>query len=124
MLTKSLIKSIRDKALLVICALFAAALGFFSFAFADKYHITRGWIFGLWIGVVFVAAIGTSLRARFRRPEFIVFFVGWLFAHILLMLLVMSHLNLLLWIPAIFVELWVGYALAFRLFGLPPREGS
>ena len=55
---------------------------------------------------------------------FILFFGGWLCVHVLLMLLAMSFLVAPLWIPVIAFELLIGYALAFRLFGLPPRDGS
>jgi len=119
---KSLRDAVVDKAVLIAAALFTAALGFASFALADKYHIRREWVFAFWLSVSFVAVIGKSLRRRFRQPMFIVFFAGWLCAHALIMLVAMSVLTLPFWIPVIFVELGVGYALAFRLFGLPSRE--
>ena len=124
MLTKSLRNSIRDKALLVIAALFLGALGFFSFALGDKYRIRPVWVFAFWLSVGFVAVIGRSLRVKFRQPGFILFFAAWLCVHVLVMLLAMSLLILPFWIPVIAFELLTGYALAFRLFGLPPREGS
>jgi hypothetical protein len=52
------------------------------------------------------------------------FFAGWLCAHVLIMLLAISFLTLPFSILVMAFELWIGYALAFRLFGLPPREGS
>jgi hypothetical protein len=119
---KSLGKGIVDKSLLVGSALLLAVLGIGTFALGDKYRVSPVWIMGLWLGILFVAAIGRHFRAKFRRPLFMVFFIAWFSMHLLIMLLAMSFLVFPLWIPLIFLELWIGYALAFRLFGLPPDK--
>jgi hypothetical protein len=124
MLSKSFSDALRDKALLVIAALVLAALGFFSFLLGDKYHIRPAWVFAFWLSVGFVAVIGRSLRARFRQLRFVLFFTGWLLVHVLVMLAAMSLLTLPFWIPVLAIELLIGYALTFRLFGLPSNEES
>jgi len=124
MLTKSLRNSIRDKALLVVAALFGAGLFAGSFALGAKCQIRPAWIFALWLGVGFAVVIGRSLRVKFREPLFMMFFAGWLCAQVLIMLLAISFLTLPFSILVMAFELWIGYALAFRLFGLPQREGS
>lgn len=120
MLSKSFSGALRDKALLVVAALVLAALGFFSFLVSDKYHVRPAWVFAFWLSVGFVAIIGRSLRARFRQLRFVLFFGGWLLVHVLVMLVAMSLLTH--WIPVIGIELLIGYALTFRMFGLPSNE--
>jgi hypothetical protein len=119
MLSKTFSDALRDKALLIVAALVLATMGFFSFLLADKYHIRPAWVFAFWLSVGFIAVIGKGLRARFRQPLFVLFFAGWLLIHVLVMVAAMSLLTPAFWIPVIAIELFIGYALTFRLFGLP-----
>jgi hypothetical protein len=114
-------KALLDKLLLAGSALLVAGLGVGFFALADRYHIPPVWIFALGIGGGFIVAVGRSLRSKFRQPLFVVFFVAWLVIHTLVTLLVIKFLTILWVWPASFLELWIGYAVAFWLFGLPPR---
>ena len=108
--------------LLVGSALIVAGLGVGSFALSEKYDVPPVWMFALWIGLGFIAVVGGSLRSKFRQPLFVVFFVGWLAVHTLVTLLVIK-LFTILWVwPTSIVELWIGYAIALWLFGLPSKD--
>src|SRR5580698_10029614 len=112
---KSFGGNLTDKIFMVFGALLVAAVIVGVFTLGEIYHIAPTWTFGLLLGASFVVVIGRGLRRRFRNPLFILFFAGWLCVHVLVMLLVMARLAFPLWILPMAFELWIGYALAFRL---------
>jgi hypothetical protein len=88
---------------------------------ADKLQIDLLWIFGAWRSLAFIASVGWSLRYLFRSASFIVFFLAWLVLHLVCCLFVVAFLQWLYWIPALGLELWIGYSAAFWLFGMPAK---
>lgn len=111
-----------DLALLIGSALLLIGLGVGSFALSDRYHLSDVWVFATWIGIFFVLVIGRSLRSKFRHPMFVAFFIVWLAIHITVIFIVLKYLTILFVYPFIFLDLWIGYALAFWLFGLPSKD--
>lgn len=115
-------RGVLDISLLIGSAVLVIGLGIGAFDLSDKYHIGDAWIFALCAGVGLIAVVGKSLRSKFRKPLFVVFFIGWLAAHILVMLLVLKYLTLLFVYPFTFLDLLLGYSAAFWLFGLPSND--
>jgi Na+-transporting NADH:ubiquinone oxidoreductase subunit NqrE len=110
-----------DRLTLVGCAILAAAVAVGSFMLSEKYRFPATAVFALWIGGGFVAVVGWSLRSRLKRPTFALFFAAWLIAYIVVTLAAIRFLKVFWLFPVTFLELWIGYALAFWLSG-PPRH--
>jgi len=108
--------------LLVAGAIMVAAIGVASFLMADYYRVSPLWVFLGWFSLLFIAAVGKDFRDRFRSPAFVGFFLAWLVVHLLVTIISVARLPWVYWLPAVFLELWIGYAVAFRLFGLPPNQ--
>ncbi|MDP9263212.1 MAG: hypothetical protein M3O85_02705 [Acidobacteriota bacterium] len=118
-------QSVEKKALsgflVLTAATLLAALGVASFLMADYYHVSPLWAFLGWLSLLFVVTVGKDLRSRFRSPAFVGFFLIWLTLHLLLTIFVVAYLHWIYWLPVTFLELWIGYTIAFWLFGLPPN---
>jgi hypothetical protein len=91
-----------------------------SFWLGELWHIAFVPIFLSWMSVIFLATVGWDLRSKFRSPAFVVFFVAWLVMHLAVLTFVIGRLVWFYLLPALCIELWVGYTLAFHMFGLPP----
>ena len=111
-------------ALLVSSALILVVLLLGSFWIGDRYHIGFVQLFLGWMSLVFVATIGWDLRNKFRRASFILFFLVWLGVHLLVLVLVVGRTAWFYWLPLLGLELWVGYGVAFRVFGPPASRRS
>ena len=109
-------------ALLVNSALILVVLLLGSFWIGDRYHVGFVQLFLGWMSVAFVATVGWDLRNKFRRASFILFFLVWLGVHLLVLVLVVGGTAWFYWLPLLSLELWVGYSVAFQVFG-PPASG-
>lgn len=105
--------------LLFISALLVAAAVTASFWIADEYHIQAAWVFVAQGALVFFAVVGWGYRNKFGSPQFLMFFIAWLFVHVTIYILVLGYLGFLFYIPIVVLELWIGYALAISQFGHP-----
>ena len=113
-------KSLLDRLALLGAALLLIGTGGAAFVLADKYHISDAWIFAGCASLTLFAIVGWPYRSQFRNPTFVKFFVVWLLVHVFVFLLVLGYLGLLYYFPFLALELWIGYAIAIRLFGHPP----
>jgi len=110
-----------DRLLLLLAGIVVAGGGTVAFWIADAHHVTAG-LFALVIALSFLP-VARPYRRKFGSPDFILFFVAWLMVHTLLSLLVLGYFGLLYYLPFVVLELWVGYVVAFWLFGPPPDKG-
>ena len=118
---ESVRKVVRDISLLIGSALLLAGLGVGTFAMGIKYHIAYTWIWAVWFGVFsFSVMLWSSLRSKFRRRGFIVFSTGWFLIHMLVMFEAATRLPMLISMLPVVFELWIGLAVCFWVFGLPP----
>lgn len=122
--TRTLKAKLLDFLLALGAGLLLATIGVGSFWLADKLKFNIDWIFWGWVSLGFIASVGWSLRNLFRSASFIAFFSLWLVLHIVLSIFVLAYLSWLYWLPSIALELWIGYALAYWLFGAPPKSSK
>jgi len=115
-------KKLLDRLTLLGSALLLIALVGSAFLLADKFRISRGWVFSAWAAVLFFLIVGWGYRSKFRNPSFVSFFVAWTLVHVLLYLLVLEYLGFPWYVPIAVLELWVGYAIAISQFGPPPDK--
>ena len=111
-----------DRSLLLIASLLVAGIGVAVFWLADDHHINPAWLFAAGAALVFFIVVGRDYRERLKSPQFVLFFIAWLLVHVLVFLLVLGHLGFLWYLPFVVLELWIGYTLAIRIFGLPSRR--
>ena len=109
--------------LLVGASLVVAVIGVASFWLADHYHIGPVWVFAAPVAAIFIAVVGWGYRRLFRSPEFLLFLSAWMSVHVAVALLVTFFLGFVYYIPAVMLELWIGYILAILWFGPPPDKG-
>ena len=112
-----------DRFFLLIAAVAVAALGVAAFWIADDYHVNPAWLFAAGTGLVFFLVVGWGYRSKFRSLNFVMFFLAWMFVHVVVFLLVLGWLGFLYYLPFLIVELWIGYSVAIWLFGPPPSRG-
>ena len=112
-----------DLLLLLAVGLLVAAAGTAAFWQANKHQINPAWLFATGAAVLFFVAVGWGYRRKFRSPMFVVFFLFWLLAHVLIYLLVLGYLGFLYYVPLSILELWIGYIVAIWLFGPPANRG-
>ena len=111
-----------DRFLVVGTALLLAGLLFGSFALTDKFHIGYKWNWAIWFGVSSFLIVGLKLRPKAKQRGFIAFCSAWFLVHMLIMIMAASRLPLLISTLPVVFELWLGLAIAYRLFGLPPKH--
>jgi choline-glycine betaine transporter len=115
-------KKLLDKLLLAVFALLVAAPGVGSILLGQAYHLPSSSNLAAWVGVVFIAGVGRDLRSKLSKPLFIPFFLGWCAVHTVGTIMVIKRFTILSVLPFTVIELFIGYAVAFRLFGLPPES--
>ena len=109
-----------DLLLLAMAALIVAAVLTAAFWLAEARHINPGWLFAGGAGLIFFFVVGWGYRRKLRDPDFAFFFGAWTLVHVLVYLGVLAFWGFLYYIPAVIVELWVGYTIAIWKFGPPP----
>ena len=112
-------KRVSDRLALVGAALGLIGLFVAASLFADKYHASHLWVFGLFTSLGFIAVIGRDFKGRFRSASFVLFFLAWLLVHVLLFAFFLVFFGLLYWALAVPVELAIGYLVARKLFNVP-----
>ena len=112
-------KYVLDKLLVIAAAFVLAALIFGSYLLSDAYHLPPVWVSSAGVGVLFIATVGWSFRARLRKPFFVPFLIGWLAIHILVTIWVVRLFTILSLWALYSLECWIGYAVTYWLFGLP-----
>ena len=110
-----------DLLLLLLSAVLLVVVLTSSFWIAGERHINPAWVFAAWGGLLFFVVVGWGYRRNFKSLNFCFFFLGWMVTHIWVFLLVLAYLGFLYYLPFLMIELWIGYAVALRLFG-PPRR--
>ena len=123
----SLVRKKRSNGLdfaLLVCASLLVAIAFTAaFWLADRHHVNPAWLFTAGAAPIFFLVVGWGYRRKFRDPTFVSFFLGWMFVHVLVLLLVLAYLGFLWYLPIVVLELWVGYTIAIWQFGPPPDKG-
>jgi hypothetical protein len=104
--------------------LFGSALAlcvilFASFWFAQEHKLNLAWSFFGWSSILFIAAVGRGFRGQYRNPLFLAFFAIWTVVHGAFSVLLIGWVPMVYWLPAFGLELFLGYLVAYRLFGLP-----
>jgi hypothetical protein len=112
-------KKLLDRFALVGLSLLSIAAGTGVFLWADEHHISDASVYGAWASVIFLGIVGWPFRSKLKSPRFLAFLLVWLLIHVFIFLLVVSYLGFLYYIPAVLLELWVGYTLAILQFGPP-----
>jgi hypothetical protein len=118
---EGLAKLIREKSLVVGVAVLVCATLLSTLWVADTHHDSI-WVLLVWNSIGLVAAVGWSLRRHWRKASFIAFFAAWLVLHAAVTTFLMGWVPILYWAPAIALELFVGYFIAYGLFGLPLND--
>ena len=111
-----------DKLLLICAALLVCVLGGAAFWASEAYHFNPAWVFFAWNSVFLIPIAGWGLRNQWKNGRFISYFGAWMALHGFVVLLLMGFVPMLYWLPTIFVEMFVGYLIAYTLFGLPPKS--
>jgi hypothetical protein len=111
-----------DKIVLVGSAIVVCVLGVSLFLFAINFRVNTIWVFFALNSIGFIAVVGRKFRYSSKTLPFICFFALWLVVHALVMIALTAWLPLQLWLPMIGLELFVGYLVAYQVFGLPPEE--
>jgi hypothetical protein len=111
-----------DKLLVIASALLVACLLVGSILLRQAYGLPASWNFAAWIGAVFIASVGRSLRLKLGQALFVPFLVAWLAIHTLGTIMVTRKFGILSVVPFTTLEFLLGYAAAYRLFGLPTEE--
>jgi FtsH-binding integral membrane protein len=108
-----------DTVLLVTASLLVCAVSVAAYWAADTYHVGAQWIFfGLNV-IGFAAVVGRKFRLHWDNPRFIVFLLLWAAIHAGLIITVGNNIETIYWLPIFGGELFVGYFVAFLVFGLP-----
>jgi len=113
-----------DKVKLIGLAFGITILLLGSFWLADIYRVDFIRIFATWMALAFLVTVGWDLRSKIRNPGFVPFFLAWLGVHTALVAVVIGSSPWYYWLPLFTLELWVGYLLAFWLFGPPDRRDN
>jgi hypothetical protein len=111
-----------DRVLLVGIALFLCMAGVGSAILGEIYHINSAWIFFAWNSIFLIPIVGRDFRSHRKRPAFIAFFGAWMVLHGAFMVLLTARVPILYWAPFIVSELFVGYFVAYLLFGVLPES--
>src|SRR6266404_3869911 len=109
-----------DKALLVGWSISLILLTIAAFWISESYGHSPLLVFGAIFSLGFAATIGWSFRRYRRSLGIIIFLFCWLVVHIALTLTLLS-LSPSWWLPALFIEAFIGYGAAFLLFGIAPK---
>jgi len=122
--TKSPFKDFGDQVLLVVLALAVCIFGLASFWIADEHHINEAWVFVGWNSIWLAPLIIKKYREQLKKPGFVLFSIGWMVIHGLVMVALMRWVPLTLWLILILIELVAGGLAANWLFGVMPSDDN
>jgi hypothetical protein len=115
---KSSARGCLDIVFLIGVALLLCVVGVGAFWAADAYHVNPMWVFFLWNSVFMVPIFMKDFRNHLKRPTFVAFLIIWGVIHGLVVVMLMRRTPVVVWLLAISVELFLGYLLADRIFGI------
>lgn len=110
--------------LLVGTATAMCVFGVSAFLLADSYRLSPVWVFFGLNSVGFVAVVWRSFRSYSKTLPFICFLAAWLMIHSAIMVALTAWFSILVWLPVILLELFVGYLIAHQLFRNPGTDGT
>ena len=111
----------RDQALLFLAALAVCVIGGAIIWLGEIYHLSPLWWFLLCSSIVFIAVVGKNYRNQLRKPAFLAFMILWLFIHLVVFAVFLIYSSWMYWALLVPFELWVGYIVAYSLFGVLPE---
>jgi hypothetical protein len=108
-----------DTVFLIAASLTVFVMSVAAYAVAGRYRVGPQWIFfGLNV-IGFAAIVGRRFTPHWTNPKFIVFLLLWAALHAGLMITVGDAMEAIYWLPIFAGELFVGYFVAYLIFGLP-----
>ena len=110
-----------DGFFLLAASLFLVAAIPAAFGVGDKFYLSPAWVFGTGAAVLFFVVVGWPYRSKLQSAAFASFFLTWMALHVVVYLFILGYLGFLYYIPAVLVELWIGYTIAIQRFG-PPTD--
>lgn len=110
-----------DKFILVVVALGVCISAVGSFLLAEYYHVNYAFVFFAWNSILLLPIVGSDFRKQLRKPSFMIFFLGWMVIHGFTIVGLTKWADGVYWIPVIFLELFVGYFIAYFFFDVPQR---
>ena len=112
---------IRDEFLLVGTALLVCIVGMTSLFLGELYGIHQMYILGAFGSVSVIAIFREDFRGHFKKPSFLLFFAMWMVAHGIIVV-GLTQVPLLYWVPIIALELYVVSIIVDRVFGITSEE--
>ena len=106
--------------MLVGAALLVSVFFVEAFLLAGKYRIKPAWIFFGIASLAFFPTVIWDYREKLQSINFALFSLAWALAHGSIFVVVMTYFDWEYWIAALFVELFLFYAVVYWLFGLNP----
>jgi hypothetical protein len=113
-----------DKLKMLSIAFVVIAVGLSAFFVAESYKVDPVWVLVALVSLSFLPAMGWDYRSHLKSPSFMLFLGFWTLVHGLVFVFVMGRFGWLLWMAAVFVELFVFYGTTELLFGLHPEGDS
>jgi len=107
-----------DRLLLFGVAVAVCAVGGVAFWLADAYHVSPWWVFFLWNTVFLVPLLIRDFKGHLKKPVFVAFLAFWGIFHGVAVTALMRWTPFTMWLLGIFLELFVGFILVDRIFGI------
>jgi hypothetical protein len=111
---------ILDLLYLVVSALLVCAVGVGAFVFAETHHFNPLWVFLTLASIGFFAGVAEEYRNKLRSASFVAFVCGWLFIHLIAIVVVWGSFGFLYLIPVLFLEQVLFYMTACWFFDVRP----
>ena len=112
----------RDKVALVASALLVCVVGVGAFWIATDYHVDSRGVFFVLNAVGFIVVVGRKFPDHWKAPSFVLFFIAWLVFHGLIAIQLAASVPILYWLPIFGVELFIGFLVAYMIFGVPANR--
>lgn len=115
-------RGVLDILLLLGSALLLTALLAASFLLSERYRLGEFWVWGSLFGALYVIQVARSYRSKLTHVPLLACLALWLIAHLLWMLVAATRLAPVTSVVSVALELWVGTAITFWLFGIPLKD--
>jgi len=110
-----------DKLLLVVSAIILAGALVILLSVSEHRRVNEAWTWGTWFGVGSFVCVAGFLRSKFRRKGFVLFCLGWFPVHMVVMFAAAARFQPITSILPVTAELWIGFTVAFWLYGRSPQ---